>query len=189
MNSFQSINSIFAIILNHLWLFISLLVHLRKIQLISNSRNLTLKFSPDLLEKMFWCLEHFVENEKRWKSFGARFGEYGVEQTYLNLIFSPVWLLLNVTLYHHGGAQCFSYQWEAFLAHIAAVEGLSLHWVSDCRLKTQNELFCDNSIIHIVKLFFHEALPLGLAVDIHHCQSPFPFALNIIIKNLFFCHL
>ena len=70
----------------------------------------------------------------------------GVEQTNLNPIsFIPVWFLLNLTLCYLREAQRFS-KWrvqdvifEDIRAHIAAAKSISLHWVSNCRLKTQDQ--------------------------------------------------
>ena len=37
---------------------------------------------------------------------------------------------------------------DDFHAHVAAVESISLHWVSDCGLKTQNEWYHSDPTIH-----------------------------------------
>ena len=60
-----------------------------KIQLLSSSRSIPQTFSPDLLENIFWNVEHIVENEKDGNHLvhGLMNMMDGVEQTSLNPIF------------------------------------------------------------------------------------------------------
>ena len=115
--------------------------------LVSSSRSFPLTFSPDLLEKIFCHSEHFVEKEKSENHLlqGLVTMVDGVEQTSQNPIFFPAWFLLNIALCYYQEAKRFS-NWqvqgiflEDFHRHISAVESISLYWVSDYGLKTQNE--------------------------------------------------
>ena len=129
-----SINNIFGIIFTHLmvcWFFSS------KIYLVLSSRSSLPMFIPDLEKNL--C--HLVENEKKMEIILCLLKMVARQkQTSLN----PVVFLLNMALRYHWEAQCFSYRWTQdifldFHKYIVPVCSISLHWVSDWSLKTQNE--------------------------------------------------
>ena len=136
------INSIFAIILNHLLLFIRLLVDSSQLKF-SEFQTQNVCHKCDLLKKIFCYSEYFAENKKDGNHLVQDLVNMlnGTEQTSLNLTFFLAWILLNVALYYHKEDQCFSdYQvWGIFLEnfhiHVATVECISLQWVSDYNLK------------------------------------------------------
>ena len=113
-----------------------------------------------------------------------------VELTSLNPIFFPAWFLLNFALCYHGEAQRFFYWWVQsiflnFHVHVAPVESISLHWVSDW-FKNSKWTIPQWShherciIFSSMKLCFWNQLWKFILVN------PLLFVLIIIIKDLFF---
>ena len=95
---------------------------------------------------------------------------------------------------HYHGKVHFLDKWERriFLdvhMHVITVKIIILHWVSDCSLKTQNKWYSGNHIIHTALLFFHEVLPLWLAVEIHLCQSTAFYIEHCHKRSFFFLSL
>ena len=117
-----------------------------KIQLVLSSKNFPQTFSPDHLENSF-VIQSIFKEQKRWKSLGTRSGEYVVwnrkDQSKSNFFLCRIQVECSFVLSWKESQHFYWLVWgifrEDFNEHIAAVESISLHWMSGYSLKIKNE--------------------------------------------------
>ena len=128
---------------------------------------------------------HFVKNKKVGNHFVKGLVKMvdGVEHIRLHPISFPVWFLLNVILHYQREAQSSSNWWvlrvflNDFHAPIAAVESISLHWVSAVEKLLINNWRCT--------CWDHRGNFSSMKQSLI-LVNPLPFALDIVIKVVIF---